>query len=311
MKKPKHFQKKPEKLLGNETEGLIVALYGASAEVEDASGNIVRCHLRKNSEAVITGDKVLWRPESDGSGVIVDHLPRKSLLARPEHKEKLKPIAANIDAVIIVTAPPPVITEHLIDRYLVAAENLHIQPIILLNKMDLINNQNREEVHRRLGVYEKIGYPIMYSSTLTKHGLDIFEKFLENKNCVLVGQSGVGKSSIIASFVHEQYVRVGETSQKGLGKHTTTMTRLYHLPHGGDLIDSPGVREFGLWNFDRDDILRGFVEFKPFLNNCKFRDCSHLKEPGCHLQKAVESGEIAAQRFESFKEMVALIPPQK
>lgn len=304
MKKSKSFQKKPEKLHGDELEGLLVAHFGASAEIEDANGKIVHCHLRKNIEPVITGDRVLWRPESDNAGVVVGHLPRKSLLARPENKYRMKPIAANIDAMIIVTAPPPAISEHLIDRYLVAAEHLGIQPIILLNKMDLLNDNNRADVTERLAIYEKIGYKVLFSSTVAPNGLAEIENFLQNKTCVLVGQSGVGKSSIIASFVHEQFVRVGETSAKGLGKHTTTMTRLYHLPQGGDLIDSPGVREFALWNMAKEDILKSFAEFKPFLNTCKYRNCSHAKEDGCGIQRAIAEGKISSRRFSSYNEMI-------
>ncbi len=303
MKKSKSFQKKPEKLLGNEREGLLVAHFGAHAEIEDDKGHIFRCHLRKNLEPVITGDRVLWQPGEDNIGVIVDYLPRRSLLSRPENKKKLKPIAANIDAIIIVTAPNA-LSEHLIDRYLVAAENIKIPVKILLNKMDLLEESLQSEIIKKLKDYEKIGYQTFFSSTLTKHGLDLLDNFLREKSCVLVGASGVGKSSIISSFAPNEFVRVGETSAQGLGKHTTTMTRLYHLPHGGNLIDSPGVREFGLWHMDSNEIVQGFIEFKPFLNQCKFRDCQHLKEPGCAVKQAVEEGKISAKRYTSFKEMI-------
>lgn len=303
MKKPKSFHKNTEKLLGTEREGLIVALYGASAEVEDETGHITRCHLRKNMAPVITGDRVLWQPEADNSGIIVAPLPRKSLLARPEHKGKTKPVAANIDAILIVTAPAA-LSEHMIDRYLVAAENLDIKPLLVLNKIDLLDDTTRVDVMQRLAVYENIGYRVIYSSTYTKDGLEALDDFLREKTCVLVGASGVGKSSIIAAFVPNEYVRVGETSTQGLGKHTTTMTRLYHRAHSGDLIDSPGVREFGLWHMSREEILRGFIDFKPFLNQCKFRDCRHMKEPACAVQKAVAEGKINSKRFASYMEMV-------
>lgn len=139
---------------------------------------------------------------------------------------------------------------------------------------------------------------------MSENGLKDLEKFLHDNTCVLVGQSGVGKSSIIAAFSEEKFVRVGETSEKGLGKHTTTMTRLYHLPHHSNVIDSPGVREFGLWNMDRRQILKGFIEFEPFLSECKFRDCQHLKEPGCAIHKAVEEGKISKKRYQSYKDML-------
>lgn len=299
MKKSKTFHKKTEKLLGNEREGLLIAHFGATSEVEDTEGKIVRCHLPKNLESVITGDRVLWRPENN-TGVVVNRLPRRSLLSRTESNGKCKPLAANIDAIIIVTAPPTV-SEYLIDRYIVAAEHLQIPAVILHNKTDLCS---ANEAKLRLAAYEKIGYPTLFSSTLTENGLDHLAQFLQNKTCVLVGTSGVGKSSIIASFVSDQRVRVGETSSQGLGKHTTTMTRLYHLPNNSHLIDSPGVREFGLWHMTPNEVINGFIEFKTFLGQCKFRDCQHMKEPGCAIQKAVAEGKISEKRFESFKEIV-------
>ncbi|MHB1948073.1 MAG: small ribosomal subunit biogenesis GTPase RsgA [Gammaproteobacteria bacterium] len=310
MKKPKSFHKKPEKLLGNEREGLLVAHFGATVEVEDANGQIIRCHLRKNLDPVITGDRVLWQPSHDNTGIIVGHLPRKSLLARPENKNKIKPVAANVDAMLIVTCPP-VISEHLLDRYLVAAENLNILPLIVLNKMDLLNETTEAEFNQQLAVYEKIGYRILHSSTKTAHGLDELNEFLKDKTSVLVGTSGVGKSSIIAAFVKGQFVKVGETTTQGVGKHTTTMTRLYHRSEGGDLIDSPGIREFGLWNMSKKDIWQGFIELRPFFNKCKFSDCKHTNEPGCEVQKAIKEGKIHSRRFASLLEMMEQIPEER
>lgn len=303
MKKSKPFHKRPDKLQGDELQGLLVAVYGATGELEDEHGNVIRCHLRKNIEPVITGDIVLWRPEQDGAGIVVGHLPRKSVLARPENKSKTKLVAANVDAMLIVTAPA-MISEHLLDRYIVAAENLNIQIVIVLNKIDLLDDHTREEINARLEPYRNLGYHIIFSSTVTQDGLSELETFLKNKNSILVGSSGVGKSSIIASFVKSDLIRVGETSTQGLGKHTTTMTRLYHLPQEGNLIDSPGVREFGLWHMTQEEILRGFIDFKPFLNQCRFRDCKHLKEPNCALVNAVEAGKISVKRFQSYQEML-------
>lgn len=300
----KKSHSKPGKLDGTEREGLLIAYFGATAEIEDEFGKIIYCHVRKNLENIITGDRVLWHMEQDGSGVIVSFLPRTSLLAHPGKHHKAKPVAANVDAMIIVSAPATFST-HLLDRYLIAAANLNIPPLILLNKSDLLNTDNHSKVNEPLSVYEKIGYPVLYSSVVNKRGLLDLSNFLQNKTCVLVGTSGVGKSSIIANFIPEQKIAVGETSNKGIGKHTTTSTRLYHLAHGGNLIDSPGVREFGLWNANAQEILNGFIEFKKYLGNCKFRDCKHLKEPGCALKKAAENNEISPLRLESYLKMVS------
>lgn len=305
MKNSKSFQKKHEKRLGTEKEGLLVATFGATGEVEDADGQVIRCHLRKNMEPVITGDRVLWLPEADNSGLVVDHLPRTSLLAKPEHNGKMKPIAANIDAMIIVTAPPPALSEYLIDRHLIAAENLNVTPIILLNKADMLNDTNRNAVMDQLAVYEKIGYRVILSSTKTQDGITQLLEFFHNKTCVLVGVSGVGKSSIISTLIPQQEIRVGDISASGSGKHTTTMTRLYRLPQGGSLIDSPGIREFGLWHMSNSEIAAGFVDFHAFADQCKFRNCQHIKEPGCAVQKAIEEKKIEVKRFESYKKMIS------
>lgn len=304
MKPTKHFEKKFPKLTGSEREGLLVAHYGIQAEVEDATGRIIRCHLRKNAEPVITGDRVLWLPEnsSEETGVIVSYLPRNSLLSRPEGKNKIKPLAANIDALVIVTAPQALF-EHLLDRFLIAAEHLKLHPVIVFNKSDLLTEDTKKEMTDRLALYESLGYQTLFSNTIMPGGLADLTAFLQNKNCVLVGASGVGKSSIIASVAPNEYVRVGETSAKGQGKHTTTMTRLYHLPVGGSLIDSPGVREFGLWHLSPDEILQGFIEFKPFLNQCKYSNCRHGTDVGCALNKALAEGKISAKRFQSYREL--------
>ncbi len=305
MKNKKHQHQKPAKLLGTEREGLLVTLFGANAELEDEYGTLIRCHIRKNADPVITGDRVYWLPEKDGTGTIVGPMPRTSLLYRPENARIHKLVAANIDVIVIVTSPPPVLSEDMIDRYLVAAELMKIKPIILLNKVDLLDAKQKEEIEQRLEPYEKIGYTVLYSSAFTRDGLKELAQFLHEKSCVLVGASGVGKSSII-SVLTTQAIRVGDVSlSTGLGKHTTTTTHLYHLPQGGKLIDSPGVREFGLWHVSEDELFLGFAEFKPYLKQCKFRNCQHKIEPDCAIQKAVANKEINGRRFQSYCKILA------
>jgi ribosome biogenesis GTPase len=192
----------------------------------------------------------------------------------------------------------------LIDRYLVASEYLAIPSVILLNKMDLLDEPLGIETNNRLKIYENIGYTVLYSSTYSKDGLKHLTEFLKNKTCVLVGISGVGKSSIIAALAHHTDIKIGNISEKSTGKHTTTTSRLYHLPTGGMLIDSPGVREFGLWHMDKQTILNGFKEFKSFLGCCKFNDCSHAKEPDCAIQKAIAEKKLSRERFASYLEML-------
>jgi ribosome biogenesis GTPase / thiamine phosphate phosphatase len=306
MQKKKIFEKPVVKLKGNEQEGLIVAHFGATAEVCSLSGQKYRCHLRKNSEPCITGDRVLWRKESEQTGIVVALLPRTSLLSRPETSTRNKLIAANIDAIIIVTSPPPILSLKMLDRYLVAAENLSIQPIILLNKMDLLKPNALEVLEETLALYEKIGYPVIYSTTRLPNGLDRLKTVLANKIAVLVGVSGVGKSSIISALTHQADIMIGDVSEStGLGKHTTTATRLYHLPTGGALIDSPGVREFALWHMSPDAILQGFIDFKPYVDQCKFSNCKHQSEPGCALRQALEDKKIDERRWQSYCEIIS------
>ena len=316
MQKKKNFQKNSnkkgtskthvhEKLDGTEFEGLVVAHFGASAEVEDKAGQVYHCHLRRNAEPCITGDRVLWRFEQDHkTGVVAGVLPRHSLLARPERNNKVKLIAANVDEIVIVMAPPPLLSFRLIDRYLVAAEYLKIPAVIVFNKVDLLSEEELLELKHSFSIYQKMGYPVIYSS-IYQSGLHELGEYIKEKTVVLVGVSGVGKSSIIAAFTGLTNIMIGNVSTIAqLGKHTTTTTRLYHLPQGGSLIDSPGVREFSLWHLPPADVLQGFIDFHPFLGTCQFRNCLHQTEPGCALLQAVENKEISLDRWESFQEII-------
>jgi ribosome biogenesis GTPase len=314
MQKKKNFQKSTEKrtkqqtyvhekLDGTEREGLIVAHFGATADVEDSDGKVYHAHLRRNAEPCITGDKVLWRLEKDNTGIVASVLPRASLLARPEKANKIKLIAANIDTMVIVTAPYPLFSERLIDRYIVAAELLQIKPIILFNKVDLLNDELLVEIQEYLSTYEEIGYTVLYSSVYNDYGLDQLRDVLMDKTSVLVGVSGVGKSSIIAKLTGVDDIKIGDVGQQA-GKHTTTTTRLYHLPQGGNLIDSPGVREFTLWHLAPDEIIKGFVEMYSYMGECKFRNCQHNNEPGCALLEALEEEKISSDRWDSYQEIL-------
>jgi len=294
-----------QKLTEQETEkGLVVSYFGNSVAVETADGQVFQCHLRRNQELPVVGDRVIWQRQSEEAGVIIAIEERYSMLARGDGRQnKMKLIAANIDAVVIVMAPLPIFSEYLIDRYLIAAELLKIQPILVLNKVDLLTEASQQELVARLKIYAEIGYQVIQSSVLLPDGLQTLDTSLKGKTAVLVGPSGVGKSSIIAAL-SQNSVRIGDVSAKGAGKHTTTATRLYHLPGGGHLIDSPGVREFSLWSVPKKAILSGFREFKSYLSDCKFRDCQHLVEPGCAVQIAVQDAKISPQRFASYQKLM-------
>ncbi len=294
--------------LGGEQQGTVIAHYGSQLDIEpiDQPNTLFRCHLRANLPQLVTGDHIIWRAGNDNSGIVVAAQERKSELCRPDSRGQLKPVAANIDYIVQVIAPLPTPHPNLIDRYLVAAEAVDIEPVILFNKVDLIGDDNREHFAQLLGRYESIGYRVIHASTHTSTGLDEIKALLRNHTSVFVGQSGVGKSSLINALLPGVDIRVGALSeQSGKGTHTTTAAKLFHFPAGGDLIDSPGIREFGLGHIDQSTLIDGFREFRPFLGYCRFRDCQHEHEPGCALLKALKEGQISSQRLASYRHILS------
>lgn len=283
--------------------GLIISYFGKSVAVEAEDGQEYQCHLRRNQALPVVGDRVVWLPGPEKSGTILEILPRTNVLARGEVHGKAKPIAANVDYMVIVMAPPPIFSEHLVDRYLVAAELLGIKPVLLINKIDLCSATELSQLKERLTHYESIAHAVLFASVLQGDGLPLLADLFKDKLAVLVGPSGVGKSSLISHLVN-QAIRVQEVSPKGTGKHTTTATRLYHLPTGGYVVDSPGLRDFSLWTITPEEVRQGFKEFAPYLTGCRFRDCRHLVEPGCQLLEAAASGKIHPQRFANYLTLI-------
>ena len=234
--------------------------------------------------------------------------PRQSLLERPDADNQIKPVAANINQIFVVAAPPPALDIDLINSYLVAAELTTIPPVLVINKIDLLEERSLIKLKDRLKAYEDIGYSVIYASCKQSHGLDDLVKHLQDKTSILVGQSGVGKSSLIQKLLPEEELKVGALSESsGLGRHTTTATRLYHFPAGGELIDSPGVRSFRLGHVSRSQLTDGFIEFRPYLGQCKFSDCHHRVEPGCAILEAVETNRISQERYDSYQRILATL----
>ena len=322
-KKSHHIERSiAEGRLGPEQRGRVIAHFGTQVEVESLEPCAVelcqRAYLRSNLASLVTGDHVVWQPALGGedgqsgpaaeTGVVVARMARESILSRPDARGELRPVAANVDLIVVVFAPQPPIVPALIDRYLVAAEHQGIRPMILLNKEDLLSPSEREKLEPLLQSYRRIGYEVHYTSTLQELGIDALSALLAEKTSVFVGQSGVGKSSLINALLPEVHTRVAALSAAtGKGRHTTTTAKLFHFPAGGHLIDSPGVRDFGLWNMSAADIARGFRDFNPFLGHCRFRDCAHRQDPGCALRAAVDAGKLELRRLDSYHNLVAAL----
>lgn len=294
--------------LGPEISGTVVSNFGTQVDVEandgDLNGKIIRCHMRSNLDPLVTGDRVIWR-FAEPYGVVVARIDRYSELIRPDAYGKLRPVAANVDVIAIVFSPKPTAFSNLIDRYLVAAEAQNIQPVLIFNKTDLDTENEFSSINQLVHDYKSIGYDVLSVSAKTADGFESLKDYLRNKTAIFVGQSGVGKSSLINRLQPQANAVVGSLSiGKEKGTHTTTVSRLFHFAHGGVLIDSPGIREFSLTHLTQEQVINSFIDFRPYLGRCKFRDCLHKSEPGCSLLDAISQKKILQSRFDNYHQII-------
>ncbi len=279
-------------------QGLVVAAYGKRYEVELADKSRISCVTRGKKTDLACGDIVTIKLTDTAEGVVESSQPRKSLLYR-SNAFKSKILASNVTQIVIVLATQPSFYEALLNRCLVAAEAANIKPLIVLNKCDLAD---AGDAKKTLQLYQDLGYQVVYLSAVE----DITElrPYLANHQSVLVGQSGMGKSTIINKLLPEQQVRTQVMSDAlDSGKHTTTAAHLYHLDTTSSLIDSPGLQEFGLHHLTQEALELAFKEFRPYLGKCRFNNCKHLHEPDCAVINAVNHGKISASRLSYYQDL--------
>lgn len=293
-------------------EGRVISIQSQGVEV-DSKGEIYNCQLRgllkrdisEDKNLLVVGDFVLFSPLADKEGSIQHVEPRKSFLARADNlsRRKQQLIAANIDQVLItVSVVFPPLKPYLVDRYIIAARKGNMEPVIVVNKIDLLDQNEHEKAlfEEFVDAYQKSGLKVFPVSSENKEGLKALLDYMKGKASVFSGQSGVGKTSLI-NEVLGMNLRVGKATMKtGKGAHTTTSASLIPIPTGGFCIDTPGIRSFGVWNLSQEEIRSYFPDIQEIGAGCQFPDCTHIHETQCKVIKAVEKGSLSPLRYESY-----------
>lgn len=259
-----------------------------------------------STNPVAVGDRVECEVENEDSAtaIISEILPRHNYINRqsPRHKHQHHIVAANLDqSALIATLKEPRTSQGFIDRFLVAAEMYHVPAVIVFNKSDLYKNKELEKYMQWKAMYEKVGYKVLLVSAEKKEGIKELNVLLKDKTTLVSGHSGVGKSSLLNVIFPAMELKTGEISGwSGKGQHTTTFAEMFDLPFGGRIIDTPGMREFGLVDIEKQELSHYFPEMRERLNNCQFNNCQHYNEPGCAIKEAVNNEEIHEDRYVSY-----------
>lgn len=264
-----------------------------------------------STNPIAVGDEVELEPEESGTAVITQIAQRRNYIARssPHQNKERHIVASNLDqALLFATIKEPRTSQGFIDRFLAAAEAYHVPAIVVFNKCDIYRKKEWDILEHRSTIYRNIGYTILVTSMETGQGLDELKAVLANKTTLISGHSGTGKSTFINSLFPDLKLKTKDVSGwSGKGMHTTTFAEMYDLPFGGRIIDTPGIREFGITDISRQELSHYFPEMRDRISGCQFNNCIHINEPGCAIKKAVEEGLIAEERYLSYYNMMESI----
>ncbi|WP_164104312.1 ribosome small subunit-dependent GTPase A [Candidatus Laterigemmans baculatus] len=290
--------------------GRVLSVHGLQSRVLGDDGRLYSCAVRQllkslstdQRHVVAAGDRVVVRPESETSGMIHSVQPRSSTLCRTS-RGRQHVIVSNVDCLlIVVSAAQPDLKPGLVDRFLLTAERFEIRPVICINKVDLVDQATLQPV---AGVFAQLGYPVLLTSAATGQGIEYLRALVHNREAALAGQSGVGKSSLLNAVEPELGLRVGEVSRENdKGKHTTTAAELIPLRSGGFVVDTPGIRQFQLWDITAEEVAGLMPDLRPYVSHCRYPNCRHLAEDACAVKEAVADGRIDARRYDSYCHLI-------
>ncbi len=287
----------------------VLRVHGLTTIVADRDGRTYECTIRgllktlatDLQHVVVAGDNVQIKPINEQQAVIVRVEPRYSAISRTS-RGRQQILVSNVDQVLIVcSAAEPRLKPNLVDRFLISCEKSRIPPLICINKIDLVNAGDLQPV---AGVWGQLGYQVIFTSTVNGFGIERLVELVTGKDSVVAGQSGVGKSSLLNAIEPELSLRVGEVSEESQkGRHTTTTAHFVPLSRGGHIVDTPGIRQFQLWDVVAEEVEAFFRDIRPFINLCKFPNCTHLHESDCAVKYAVADGKLDPRRYESYAQI--------
>jgi len=296
-------------------QGLVIKSTGKNYDVLSPDGELIQCQVRgkirlegrSTTNPVAAGDTVDYTLENEHEGNITFIHPRKNYIIRKSVNlsKEAQIIATNLDqALLVVTTTRPQTTPGFIDRFLITADAYDIPVVLLFHKIDQYNEKERSEMFALAQVYQQIGYRCIFSSLTSGEGLKEIQSLIGNNITLISGHSATGKSSLVNHFIPGKDLRIGDVSESSnKGQHTTTFAEMHQLPFGGFLVDTPGIKGFGLVDIPKEELHHHFLEFFELLPECKYHNCLHLNEPGCAVRKALEEGRVAPSRYNSYVSM--------